>query len=145
MKRRLKIVGLSVGALVLLVILLVAWVIYTEAGLQFAVARLPRQLGSVTLSIDDVRGTIAGGFSAKRVDVDHALTHVLVENGRARANFWPLLVGGISARRAQADLVVVEVKKRPKDRPVPPPRFLPRFLSISAEKANAKLLTIIAT
>jgi translocation and assembly module TamB len=144
MKRRLKIVALAFGVLVLLVVGLLAWVIYTEAGLQFAVARLPQKLGSVTLVIEDVHGTIAGGFSAKRVDVDHALTHVLVENGRARVNFWPLLVGRIAVRRAAADLVVVEVKKRPKDRPVTPPRFLPRFLSISAEKANTRLLTIIA-
>ena len=144
MKRRLKIVALAFGALVLLLVLLLAWVIYTEAGLQFAVARLPQKLGSVTLVIEDVRGTIAGGFSAKHVDVDHALTHVVVDNGRARVNFWPLLVGRISVRRAQADFVLVEVKKRPKDRPVTAPRFLPRFLSISAEKANTKLLAIIA-
>ena len=119
----------------LLIVLLLAWVIYTEAGLQFAVARLPRKLGTVTLVIEDVRGTIAGGFSAKRVDVDHALTHVVVENGRARVNFWPLLVGRISVRRAQADTVLIEVKKRPKDRPVTEPHFLPRFLSISTPVA----------
>src|SRR5689334_10775652 len=144
MKRRLKFVALAFGVLILLILLTLAWVIYTEAGLQFAVARLPQKVGSVTLVIEDVHGTIAGGFSAKKVDVDHALTHVLVENGRARVNFWPLLVGRISVRRAQADLVVVEVKKRPKDRPVTAPRFMPRFLSISAEKANTKLLRIIA-
>jgi len=144
MKRRLKFIALAFGVLILLIVSLLAWVIYTEAGLQFAVARLPQQLGPVTLIIEDVHGTIAGGFSAKRVDVDHPVTHVLVENGRARVNFWPLLVGRISVRRAQADLVLVEVKKRPKDRPITPPRFLPRFLSISAEKANTKVLTIIA-
>jgi translocation and assembly module TamB len=144
MKRRLKIIGLSFGALILLLVLLLAWVIYTEAGLQFAVARLPQKLGSVTLVIEDVHGTIAGGFSARHVDVDHALTHVVVENGRARVNFWPLLVGRISVRRAQSDFVLVEVKKRPKDRPVTTPRFMPRFLSISAEKANTKLLVIVA-
>jgi translocation and assembly module TamB len=143
-KRRLKLIAAVLGALVLLIVAMLAWVIYTEAGLQFAVARLPRQLGKVTLIIEDVRGTIAGGFSAKRVDVDHELTHVLVENGRARVNFWPLLVGRISVRRAQADLVLVEVKRRPKDRPVSEPRFLPGFLSISAEKAATKLLTIVA-
>ncbi|HTU67982.1 MAG TPA: translocation/assembly module TamB domain-containing protein [Steroidobacteraceae bacterium] len=140
----LKIVALALGILLVVLVSLLAWVIYTEAGLQFAVARLPEKLGSVTLQIEDVRGTIAGGFSAKRVDVDHALTHVTVENGSARVNFWPLLVGRISVRRAQSDLTLIEVKKRPKDRPITPPRFLPRFLSISAEKANTRLLAIIA-
>jgi translocation and assembly module TamB len=143
MKRRLKLIALAFGVLILLVVLLLAWVIYTESGLQFAVSRLPQQLGKVTLVIEDVRGTIAGGFSAKRVDVDHELSHVVVENGRARVNFWPLLVGRISVRRAQADDVLIEVKRRPQDRPVSSPHFLPRFLSISAEKANTKLLTIV--
>lgn len=144
MKRRLKIVALCFGTLVLLLILLLAWIIYTEAGLQFAVARLPHQLGPVTLIIEDVRGTIAGGFSARRVDVDHPVTHVLVENGHASVNFWPLLVGRLSVRHAEADLVLVEVKKRPKDRPITPPRFMPAFLSISAEQAHTKILTIVA-
>jgi translocation and assembly module TamB len=143
MKRRLKIVVLAFGVLLLLIVLLLAWVIYTEAGLRFVVARLPRNLGQVTLVIEDVQGTIAGGFRARRVDVDHALSHVVVENGRARVNFWPLLVGRISVRRAQADLVLVEVKPRPKDRPVTAPHFMPRFLSISAEQANTKRLTIV--
>lgn len=144
MKKKLKIVGWALLGLIVLIVLLLAWVIYTEAGLRFAVARLPQKLGKVTLVIEDVKGTIAGGFSAKRVDVDHELTHVLVENGRARVNFWPLLVGRISVRRAQADLVLIEVKPRPKDRPITPPKFMPRLLSIGAEKANAKSLVIIA-
>jgi translocation and assembly module TamB len=144
MKRKFKIAALIFGLLVLLILLLLAWVIYTEAGLRFAVARMPQKMGKVTLVIEDVKGTIAGGFSARRVDVDHELTHVLVENGGARVNFWPLLVGRISVRRAQADLVLIEVKPRPKDRPVTPPKFMPRLLSISAEKANAKSLVIIA-
>ena len=39
-------------------------------------------------------------------------THVRVEKGTARVNFWPLLVGRISVRDARADLVLIEVKPR---------------------------------
>jgi translocation and assembly module TamB len=144
MKRRLKIAALVFGSLLLVVVSLLAWIIYTEAGLRFAVARLPEKMGKVTLKIDDVRGTIAGGFQARLVQVDHELTYVRVENGRARVNFWPILVGRISVRRADADLVLVQVKPRPKDRPKAPPRFLPRLLSISAERATTPLLVVIA-
>lgn len=144
MKRRLKIAALAVGLLVLVVIALLAWIIYTEAGLRFAVARLPEKLGKVTLHIEEVRGTIAGGFSATLVDVDHELSHTRVENGRARVNFWPLLVGRISVRTAYADLVQVDVRQRPKDRPKTPSRFMPRLLSISAERASAKSLVIVS-
>jgi translocation and assembly module TamB len=144
MKRRLKITALVLGCLVVLVVGLLAWVVTTEAGLRFAVARLPERMGKVTLKIVDVRGTIAGGFSAASVDVDHELTRTLVENGSARVNVWPLLVGRIAVRDARADLVLIEVKPRPKDRPKTPPKFLPRLLSIGAERAHADLLAIIA-
>lgn len=144
MKRRLKIAALIAGLLVLLLLSLLAWIVYTEAGLRFAVARLPEKMGKVTLRIEGVRGTIAGGFSAEYVDVDHTVTHVRVENGRARVNFWPILVGRIAVRDARADLVVVEVKRRPKDYPKTPPKFMPRLLSIGAEQAHTKMLAIIA-
>jgi hypothetical protein len=144
MKRRLKIAALSFGLFVLLVLSFLGWIIYTEAGLQFAVSRLPEKLGRVTLRIEDVRGTIAGGFRAVRVDVNHERSHVYIENASARVNFWPLLVGRISVRRADADLVLVEVKRRLHPPPDTTPRFLPRLLSISAERATAKSLVIVA-
>jgi hypothetical protein len=60
MKRRLKITALVLGLLLLLIVGLLAWVLTTESGLRFAVARLPERMGKVTLKIEDVRGTIAG-------------------------------------------------------------------------------------
>ena len=65
MKRRLKIAALIFGLLVLVMLSFLAWVINTEAGLRFAVARLPEKLGKVTLKIEDVHGTITGGFGAR--------------------------------------------------------------------------------
>ena len=143
MKRRLKIAGLVFGSLILLLIVLLAWVIYTEAGLRFAVARLPEKMGKVTLRIDDVHGTIAGGFSAAYVDVDHELSRTQVWKGQARVNFWPLLVGRIAVRSAHGDVVQIDVRPRPRDRPKTPPKFMPRLLSISAERATTRSLVIV--
>ena len=86
MKRRLKIAALIFGSLVLVLLLFLAWVLNTEAGLRFAVARLPERLGKVTLKIENVHGTIVGGFGADRVDVDQERTHVRVDKGAARVN-----------------------------------------------------------
>ena len=144
MKRKLKIAALILGSLFLILVLLLAWVIYTEPGLRFAVARLPAKIGkSMTLKIEAVRGTIAGGFSAERVIVDHELTRTLVIKGSARVNFWPLLVGRISVREAHAEHVEITVKRRVKPRPKTPAKFLPRFLSISAEHATANTMLVI--
>ena len=145
MKRRIKFAALIAGSLVLLLVAFLAWVIYTEAGLRFAVARLPEKMGKVTLRIDDVRGTIAGGFRAEYADIDHELSRTQVWKGSARVNFWPLLVGRIAVRAAHGEQVQIDVKPRPKDRPKTPPKFLPRLLSISAERATAKSLVVVTT
>jgi translocation and assembly module TamB len=144
MKRRLKIAALIAGSLLSVLLLFVAWVVYTEAGLRFAVARLPERMGKVTLKIEKVHGTIAGGFGADLADIDHERSHVRVVHGSARVNVWPLLVGRIAVREARAETVSVEVKRRLKPPPKTPPRFLPRLLSISAGSASADRLIIIA-
>jgi hypothetical protein len=142
MKRRLKYLAIGFGAFVFLLLCFLAWVVNTEAGLRFVVAHLPQKLGRVTLIIEDVHGTITGGFGARRVDVQHERSHTLVENGEARVHFWPLLVGRISVRNCSADLVLVEVKRRLRPPPESTPKFLPRFLSISTERTAVKSLVI---
>jgi translocation and assembly module TamB len=146
LKRKLKIAGLIAGSLLALLVVFLAWVIYTEAGLRFLVAALPEKMGKsqMRLTIEGVKGTIAGGFSAERVEVDHELTHVTVVRGAARVNFWPLFVGRISVQQATSELVEIQVRKRVRPKPKTPPKFLPRLLSISAEHASAKSLVVIA-
>ena len=143
-KRRLKIAALIFGLLLVLVLAFLAWVLYTEAGLRFAVARLPERMGKVTLRIEGIYGTIAGGFGADLADIDSERTRVRVEKGTASVNLLPLLVGRIAVRAAGADLVEIEVKRRLQPPPNVPPKFLPRFLSISAETARSRMLVIIA-
>jgi translocation and assembly module TamB len=143
MKRWLKIAALIFGSFVLVLLVFLGWVLYTEAGLRFAVARLPEHLGKVTLKIENVHGTIAGGFGADRVDVDQEHTHVRVDNGTARVNVWPLLVGRIAVRQARSDVVLIELKPRLHPPPDTTPKFLPRLLSISAESAFTHSLVIV--
>ena len=100
-KRRLKIAALIFGLLLLLVLAFLAWVLYTEAGLRFAVARLPERMGKVTLRIEGVYGTIAGGFGADLADIDSERTRVRVEKGSARVNLLAAARGANrGARRA---------------------------------------------
>jgi translocation and assembly module TamB len=145
-KRKLKIAGLIFGSFLVVLVLFLAWVIYTEAGLRFLVAALPERMGKsqVRLVIDGVEGTIAGGFSAERVDVDHEISHVTILKGSARVNFWPLFVGRISVQEARAKSVEVQVRKRVRPKPKTPPKFMPRLMSLSAEYAAVKQLVIFA-
>lgn len=147
MRRKLKIAAIAVACFVALLVIFLAWLIYTEAGLRFLVASLPEKIGKsqVTLKIQDVQGTIAGGFSAERVDIVHEISNIVVVKGRARVNFWPLLVGRIAVREARADDVEITVKKRLRPKPKATPRFLPRLLSISAANVSANTLVIFTT
>ena len=114
MKRRLKIAALIVrvvcpaGAVVP-----GAGCIYTEAGLRFAVARLPETLGKVTLQIENVHGTIAGGFGAdaRRCRSASAATCASRTARRASTSGRCWWAASRCARR-DADLVLVEVKRR---------------------------------
>ena len=111
MKRRLKIAALIFGLFVLLVLSFLAWVIYTEAGLRFAVARLPEKHGQGHAAASKTCTARSPAASARDVSTwISERTHVRVEKGTARVNFWPLLVGRIAVRGARADLVQIEVK-----------------------------------
>ena len=83
-RRRLKILALCLVVFVGVLVTFLAWIIYTEAGLRFAVGCLPEKLGPVTLIIEGAKGSIARGVSADVVDVQHERAHVRVEGGRIR-------------------------------------------------------------
>ncbi len=136
MKRRLKIAALCFGLFVLLVISLLAWVIYTEAGLRFAVDRLPEKMGKVTLRIEDVRGTIAGGFSARESRRGARAQRTCTSRAAARASISGRCSSGASRYAApRSDLVQIEVKRRSRsDRPTRRPSSC-RACSASAPNA----------
>jgi hypothetical protein len=106
MKRRLKIAALVFGSLVVVVVSLLAWVIYTEAGLRFAVARPARKMGKVTLKIEDVQGTIAGGFRRAWSKSTMSSATCASRTAARASTSGPSWSGRISVRRADADLVV---------------------------------------
>src|SRR3569833_632038 len=58
----------------------VFYVIFTESGFLFIVSRIPHRFGNTTLEIVNPTGTVAGGIHVERVEVDHHLSNVRVEN-----------------------------------------------------------------
>ena len=74
---------LSIIAGLILLLLLSAPVIvlftlgHSEAALRYVVAQLPTKAGSLEkLQIDNVRGTLAGGFSVERIVIEHDLVYL---------------------------------------------------------------------
>lgn len=138
--RRLLIL-LSACLLVLVIVVvpaaLIGAAVFTESGLQFIVRHLPQRFGSgpgaVSLSITGVRGTLARGVHADRVEIDHELVHLEFEGIDGRVALAPLLLQTIRSPDATVHSALIEVKRRTRQVPPSPPVFLPRWLLISAE------------
>ena len=140
MKRRLKIAALVFGLLLLLSCAFLAWVIYTEAGLRFAVARLPERMGKVTLQHRG-RARHDRRRIRRRPRRHRSRAHVTCASrtATARVNFWPLLVGPHRGARRAGRVSCRSTSSGGRSRhPKTPPKFLPRLLSISAETASAR-------
>jgi translocation and assembly module TamB len=141
---------LLIVACVLVVVALVApamlvwWVLYTPAGLQFVLRHVPQQLGDVHLEIAGVRGTVAHGLTAERVEIDHHLVHLRVEGIEGRVALAPLLLQTIrvSGGKVQSALIQVKRRTRPATPGGGPPQFLPRWLMINVEEGRIGQATL---
>ena len=109
--------------------------LFTQSGLRFVVAHLPRRFGHVGVRIEGVSGTLARGVRVDRVVVDQERVHLEADGLAMRVRLEPLLWQTIRAPEITARRVFVEVK-RPTLAPVPhPPQFLPRWLTIVVRHA----------
>jgi len=139
MRRLLLLAAACLLVLVIVVVpaVLIGCAVFTEAGLQFVVRHIPEHLGPVRLTIVGVRGTIASGLHADRVEIDHELVHLTFTGIDGRVALAPLLLQTIRSPDATVHSALIEVKRRTHPpTPSPAPPFLPRWLLISAEHAT---------
>ena len=59
------------------------WLLFTQQGLDFAIAQLDR-LPTLQIEVRGARGTIAGPLTADSVVVDHEAAHVVARGGLTR-------------------------------------------------------------
>ncbi|HKZ73600.1 MAG TPA: hypothetical protein VJ011_06010, partial [Steroidobacteraceae bacterium] len=138
------------GAAILAVLLItvpVAALLYltrTESGLRFVVDLVPSRIGRASLDIGEVRGTLASGITVDHVEVNHERVRLRLDGISGRIDLLPTLVQTISI----SDLVVrdafVEVRRRTTPPPKSEPRFLPRGLRITAERARVEHAVLLA-
>lgn len=145
MLRKLPKISLWVlAALLLAAVAVFLLLIYTQAGLRFAVRMLPEKMGQSRIQIRAVQGTLAGGLTLEYFELNHPRTTVKVDKLKARVAVLPLLWQTIEVRDATIQRAFVQVYTRT----TPPnrqPRFLPPFLTIRTEGAQIADATLIAT
>jgi translocation and assembly module TamB len=141
---------LTLSAAVLVLVLaavpasLLYYLAYTEAGLQFVVARLPERIGKVGLKVEGASGTIAGGLVLRRFELEHELVSLTVDDLRTRVAMLPLLWQSIAPQETRIASVRVVVHRRQTPPPKRTPRFLPAFLSVEIPSAEIERATLVA-
>ena len=123
---------LGVLALVLLGVLVVGvhQLLYTQRGLEFALAQLHR-LPGIAIDVTGARGQLAGPLSFDRLVVDHEAAHIDAQGVSVVSNPRALLIGRVTLDRLVIGKIDVRLKERP-EQPPSEPHFLPPGLSIHA-------------
>ncbi len=131
------------GAVVLAVGGALAWLLFSEAGVTRAVA-LVNALPSVELRVEGARGSLAGGLRLDALSLRTervSLTARSVEFEQAPRG---LLIGRLGVATLSAAAVQVVVAPRDPDAPERPPRFMPRWLSVSVRDLRIGELDVTA-
>lgn len=144
MSRRRKIL---LGVLLVLVLVptgMLYWVATTESGLRFLVQRV-RHAGPVTITAEEVTGTLVSGVQIRALRVEHRLSDTRIEEASGRIRLMPLLLRRhIDVPLLTARSVSVTLLDDPVERPQREPRFLPPMLRIDADavRVDQLLLTL---
>ncbi len=112
------------------VALFLHWLLFTQQGLEFAIAQLGR-LPTVKIEVRGARGSIAGPLTADSVTVDHEAAHVVARGLTVNPEPSGLIVGHFGLEGLTVSRLEVTLKERP-PQPEKPPYFLPAGLHITA-------------
>ncbi|MBM4214785.1 MAG: hypothetical protein FJ173_01255 [Gammaproteobacteria bacterium] len=143
MKRRNLIITIILALVVALPVAGLWTLGYSEPALQRLISLIPNKVGTLqSISIKEVRGSLAGGFEIGSVDVEHDIVTLRIRDLRARIELLPLLWQSIEAAELSVGEVIIEQEARD----LPPPEqarpFLPRLLTIELKSAEIPSLQI---
>ncbi|HXW10424.1 MAG TPA: translocation/assembly module TamB domain-containing protein [Steroidobacteraceae bacterium] len=129
--RRIAIVlGLVTLLLIAVAAVLAHRLLYTQAGLEFALSQLHRVPGT-RIEVTGARGTLAGPLDVSRLVVDHEALHLEARDVHVELQSNTLLAGKVRLRGLSIGRVALRLKDRP-ERAEKRPGFLPAGLSIEA-------------
>lgn len=127
---------LTIVAIILLVpVVAIGVLLYSEAGLQMVAAQLWR-LERYNVKIEGVSGTLAGTLRIARFELNHPRVHVVSKDIVIEPQLRGLLIqtlqaGSVTVRESLVELHQVTMPPNTK-----PPRFLPAFLRVDARNVE---------
>ena len=144
MRRRLFIIlGIALLFVVSVPTAAIYYIAYTEPGLQWFVAHLPRHVANTDMEFVGAKGTLAGGFTLERFELDHERVHLRCEGNAGHVRLLPLLWQTIYAQDVTMRSAYVEIRRWKTPRPKSSPFFLPRGLIIQGNRVHIDNGTLI--
>lgn len=128
---RTRLILIIVTAILLVPVIGVGMLVYTEPGLQLIAGQLWR-LERFNVRIDGVSGTLSGPLRVARFELNHPRVHVVVQDIVLDPQLRGLLIQTLQAGSASARESLVELKQVDTPPSTKPPRFLPAFLRVDA-------------
>jgi translocation and assembly module TamB len=120
------------------------YIVFTESGLQFVLRQIPHKIAGTTVDIVNVKGTVAHGITAERVEIDHRLAHLRFEGISGRVSVLPLLWQTISAHHAVVNSAFIQVRRSTRPSDGAPIVFLPQWMLITADRTHIGSAVVIA-
>jgi translocation and assembly module TamB len=144
MRRRIFIIlGIALLFVVSVPTAAIYYIAYTEPGLQWFVAHLPRHIANTDMEFVGAKGTLAGGFTLERFELDHERVHLRFEGNAGHVRLLPLLWQTIYAQDVTMRSAYVEIRRWKHPRPKSAPFFLPRGLIIQGNKVHVNNGTLV--
>jgi translocation and assembly module TamB len=144
MRRRIFIIlGITLLLVVSVPSAVIYYIAYTEPGLQWLVAHLPKRVGNTEMEFVGARGTLAGGYTLERFELEHERVHLRFEGNAGHLRLLPLMWQTIYAKDVTIRSAYVEIRRWKRPRPKSAPFFLPRWLIIQGNKVHVDDGTLI--
>ena len=127
---------LTLVAAILLIPVLILWsLLFTETGLAIAKGQLVH-LERFGVRIEGVSGRLAGPLRVERFELDHPRVHIVSHDIVVQPRIRELIIQTIGVRTLTARETLVEIRQAQLEPPTKPLRFLPRFLRINIDDAR---------
>ena len=135
MTRSLRVFGVAFGALLLVLISLLAMMVFTEAGFR-ATGRLLDVFSNHSLRITQPRGTIAGGMYAQQISYDSPLVTLKASDLALQVRWQDLWRGQLTVVNMVAQSLVIDKRSDNKPFVMPAHLHLPVSIDLQAVRIN---------
>ena len=124
---RTRLILIVVAVLLLLPVVGVGVLVYTEAGVNLIATQLWR-LERFNVKIEGLSGTLSGPLRIARFELNHPRVHAIAKDIVIEPQLRGLMIQTLQTSYIRVGESLVEMRQADMPKPDRPPRFLPPFL-----------------